>query len=397
MLGLVALSVLAGIVLSSGVSARTSELSTLIGRTEPLAGASQDLYSALSEADAAAASAFLAGGLEPADLRERYTRSVTTASAALGTAASAGSNDAASTTSLRTLATELPVYTGLIEAARANNQQGFPVGAAYLREASGLMQSRLLPAAEQLYREYSTASAEQGRGAPVPWLGLTLAIVALVSLVVAQQYLRRRTRRTLNLGLLSASLAVVVAMAWAASVSLLGAARVDAGRTEGIEPLAVLAQSRILAQQARAQETLMLVAHNDSASFEKSFAAATDNLQRLLGDPRRAQTDSMTAALKAAQSWTQAHQRLSAANGSGDYAGAVAIALGNGPDDSGTQFTALDSALQSAITAARQIVRDKVSSARAVFAGLSPGVLMLCVAAGAAAAAGMWPRLREYQ
>ncbi|MGZ4523396.1 MAG: hypothetical protein ACXVXO_08230, partial [Mycobacteriaceae bacterium] len=82
-LGMAAVSVLAGIVLSSEVSARTSDLSTVTGRTEPLSGASQDLHSALSEADAAAASAFLAGGLEPAALRDRYTHSIDAAAGAL--------------------------------------------------------------------------------------------------------------------------------------------------------------------------------------------------------------------------------------------------------------------------------------------------------------------------
>jgi len=34
-----------------------------------------------------------------------------------------------------------PIYAGEIETARADNRQGFPLGAAYLREASGLMRS----------------------------------------------------------------------------------------------------------------------------------------------------------------------------------------------------------------------------------------------------------------
>ncbi|MGZ4523118.1 MAG: hypothetical protein ACXVXO_06815, partial [Mycobacteriaceae bacterium] len=95
--------------------------------------------------------------------------------------------------------------------------------------------------------------------------------------------------------------------------------------------------------------------------------------------------------------WIAAHERLSAANNSGDYPGAVAIALGTGAADSGAQFTALDSALQGGISTTRQVVRDKVSGARSVFAGLAPGVFVLGLFAGVAAAAGMWPRLREYQ
>lgn len=397
-LGMVAVSVLAGIVLSSEVSARTSDLSTLTGRTEPLSGASQDLYSALSEADAAAASAFLAGGLEPAALRDRYTHSIDAAAGALGTAASGGSTDETTRHSLAALSAELPVYTGLVETARANNQQGFPVGAAYLREASGLMQSKLLPAAEQLYKDYSAASAQQSRGARLPWPGLALGLAALAVLLAGQRYMRSRTRRTLNLGLIIASLAIVIAMIWAASASALGATRVNAGRTHGVEPLALLAQSRILAQQARADETLMLVARSDSTSYEKAFNTTTGALTQTLSSvPRGQPSAAVTSAAAAATAWVAAHERLSAANNSGDYPGAVAIALGAGAADSGAQFTALDSALQSGISTTRQVVRDKVSGARSVFAGLAPGVFVLGLFAGVAAAAGMWPRLREYQ
>ena len=46
---------------------------------------------------------------------------------------------------------QLAAYTGLVEAARANNVQGFPIGSAYLREASSLMQTKLLPEAKKIY------------------------------------------------------------------------------------------------------------------------------------------------------------------------------------------------------------------------------------------------------
>lgn len=392
-LGLVLLSVLAGLVLSSTASRQTTQLSTLTGRTEALAGAAQDLYSALSEADAAAASAFLAGGLEPAALRERYTRSINTAAASLG-AAGAGT-DTTGRMSLAQLSTQLPVYTGLIETARANNQQGFPVGSAYLREASTLMQSTLLPAANQLYQDYSAASARQSHLSRLPWLGLALGLVALAALVAAQLYVRRRTRRNLNVGLALATLAIFVAMCWAGAASAVAAARVDAGRSGGAEPLALLAQSRILAQQARADETLMLVARSDSAGYEKSFTDTTNTLtQRLPALPKSATS---SAANTAASGWVAAHQRLATANDSGDYAGAVAVALGSAGQDSAAQFVALDNALRVGIVGSREVLRDKASAAQSALSGLSPGVLVLSLFAAAGVAAGMWPRLREYQ
>ena len=394
-LGLVLLSVLAGFVLSSTASKQATQLSTLTGRTEALAGAAQDLYSALSEADAAAASAFLAGGLEPAALRERYTRSINTAAASLGAAAAGTGTDTTGRLSLAQLSTQLPVYTGLIETARANNQQGFPVGSAYLREASTLMQSTLLPAANQLYQDYSAASARQSHLPRLPWLGLALGLVALAALVAAQLYVRRRTRRSLNVGLALATLAIFVAMCWAGAASAVAAARVDAGRSGGAEPLALLAQSRILAQQARADETLMLVARSDSAGYEKSFTDTTNTLtQRLQALPKSARS---YAANTAAKGRVAAHQRLATANDSGDYSGAVTVALGSAGQDSAAQFVALDNALRDGIVGSREVLRDKASAAQSALSGLSPGVLVLSLFAAAGVAADMWPRLREYQ
>ncbi len=390
-LSLMVLSVLAGVVLSSTASSQTAQLSALTARTEPLTAAAQDLYSALSEADATAASAFLAGGLEPPDLRERYARSIDTAAAALGTAGAGERTDPGSQSALNRLATRLPVYTGLVEAARANNQQGFPVGAAYLREASAMMQSTLLPAADQLYQNYSMASARQSQIARLPWLGLVLGLLAVSALVTAQLYVRRRTRRMLNVGLLVSSLALVLALVWACVATTVAANRLNTGRSEGAGPLAALAQSRILAQQARADETLMLVARSDSAGYEKSFADTTATLlDRLTG-----QSDE--AARNAAQGWVAAHQRVTKANDSGNYQGAVSVALGNAAQDSAAQFAALDAALRAGITDARALLRDQASAAQSVLGGLSPGTLALSLLAAASVAAGMWPRLREYQ
>ena len=62
-----------------------------------------------------------------------------------GTAASAPA-------ALGTIADQLPVYSGLIETARTNNRLGYPIGAAYLRQAASLMTSQILPAADHLYR-----------------------------------------------------------------------------------------------------------------------------------------------------------------------------------------------------------------------------------------------------
>ena len=94
----------------------------------------------------------------------------------------------------------LTTYTGLVEQARANNRQGFPVGAAYLDQASAVLRSDVLPQLDELVQANSDrVDASFDSVGSVPWL-LALGILALAALVVVQVWLARRTHRRLNAG-----------------------------------------------------------------------------------------------------------------------------------------------------------------------------------------------------
>src|SRR6266581_7886662 len=109
----------------------------------------QQIYRALSDADATAASAFLSGGLEPIAARRRYQADIAQAAAHLESATAAAGHSPAAR-DLARLSAGLPVYAGEVETARADNRLGLPLGAAYLREASSLMRGALLPAARDV-------------------------------------------------------------------------------------------------------------------------------------------------------------------------------------------------------------------------------------------------------
>src|SRR6185437_6146953 len=67
-----------------------------------------------------------------------------------------------------TVGEQLPVYTGLVENARALNRLGLPLGQAYLASASKLMQTRILPAVEEV-RTAESATLAVTYGAPPPY------------------------------------------------------------------------------------------------------------------------------------------------------------------------------------------------------------------------------------
>ncbi|MGW5716333.1 hypothetical protein ACWEVP_09225 [Amycolatopsis sp. NPDC003865] len=407
---LVLLALVAGTVATLSVQDRDDTISGVIDHREPLAAAAQQVYKSLSDADATAASAFLSIGTEPPELRSRYERDIAEAGAALAKAASDSSDVAAAASPVDVLNQSLPVYTGLVETARANNRLGYPVGASYLREASELMRAKILPGAQDLYRvDTERLIEEQDTSTGFPWLAAILMVALLAALVVAQVYLTRRTNRVLNIGLVVATAAVVVSLLWGSVALIVQGSLVGSGQDDGSHRVDVLVRARIAALQARADETLTLVARGDGAAYEKDFGAnaaqlvGPDGQGGLLGEARGLITDGEGAkkvadASKAAQDWLAAHKQVRSQDDSGQYQEAVDTAvLEDRKTGSAPAFRRLDDSLQSAIDVGRQQFLDDTHDGDAALTLLAPGLAVLAVVAAAGVTMGIRERLREYR
>src|SRR5262249_31624814 len=157
--------------------------------------------------------------------------------------------------------TALPVYTGLVEKARSLDQQGLPLGFAYLREASELMRSTILVAAQEVYRaENARVAAAQASIIQFPWQVMLLGALTLGALVLAQVYVARRPHRYLNVGLVIATVAATAMVAWVAQAMWWAGQQVEAARDDGTKQVELLSQARIDASRARADEVLSLLA-----------------------------------------------------------------------------------------------------------------------------------------
>lgn len=381
---LVVASLTSGTLTTLGVIRQAQALEDLSTRSEPLAHAAQEVYRALQDADATAASAFLSGGLEPSRLRERYEADIAQAQAALSVA-TASSPDLTAT-----LSAQLPVYTGLIETARSNNRQGYSVGAAYLREASNLMRTQLLPAAQELYQAETArvARAQDDAGFPIGEVLVALAFV--IGLVLTQRYLTRRTNRLLNLGLLVATGAAVLSLLWVTTVSVLVMRDVSDSRTAS-QQVDLLAQARIATLTARGDETLTLVTRGAGQVYERNFVETTARLGSLLDQASgTGDTEAVEQARRHFGQWKQVHQRIRQADDAGQYNDAVAL-IDN------PFFDALDQDLVRAIGQARQDFSDEVAVARAALAGTVVGVLVLSLISAVGSTMGLWQRLKEYR
>lgn len=389
---LVVLSVLTGIVAALSWQSKLDTINGLSDQREPLSAAAQQIYRSLSDADATAASAFLSGGSEPIQLRDRYQVDIAQAGAALAKAASDVTEDSGAA-QVDVLNQQLPVYTGLVETARSNNRLGLPIGAAYLREASTLMRGKLLKAAQELYGiDTGRLTAEQDSATSFPWLTLVLTVALLAALIVTQRYLTRRTNRLINVGLLVATIAVGLGLIWGGVAGWVSASAVDSARDDGTRQVDTLVQARIVALQARADETLTLVAHGDGANYESDFQSLiTPKLTDLLD---KAGATDATADTKA---WLAIHKNIRDLDNSGQYDQAVKLAIGTDDKGAAAAFGKLDDTLSAAIQRGREKFVASMSTADNSLFGIVPGVALLALLAAGGTLTGIRQRLREYR
>jgi hypothetical protein len=382
----------AGVAASTTVTDRRDRLETVRSHTEPLADAAQRIYNSLSIANTTATTAFISGGVEPSDVRDRYDAAIGQATAALVTASNGVSpNDIRSLTLLTDLSNQLAVYTGMIATARANNRAGRPIGVAYLGEASALMQRDILPSAERLYRTQADAVMSSERSAVMLPAVIVGSLLVLAVLAVAQVDLTRRSHRRLNPGLVLASVLIAILMGWLSVAGLVSVRHADGARTEGAEPQGMAVAARILAEQARADEILGLLKRGSDPQSETNFEARTAQLSQIL---ERARVDGAADALGG---WVRSHDDIRRRLAAGDYLGAVAVARDDGTQHSTAQFIRLDTALRDEITRLRDRQRDGIARAYSALNVLAPGAAGIGVLAALAVAAGIWPRLSEYQ
>ena len=162
-------------------------------------------------------------GEDPNAAVQRVQRDLANAARQLGDSATALEK-------LTLITNELTYYQPLVATALADNRQGLPVGAAYLRDASGYLRYQMLAAADDIRAaDQLRLQGDDTNAAGVPVGLLVAAVLAEAYLLAAQVVLARRTRRRFNPGLLSASVMVTVLVAWSATAVLVGRNQVATG------------------------------------------------------------------------------------------------------------------------------------------------------------------------
>ena len=384
---------------SRTVDDRQQALTTVLNHTEPLSFAAGQLYTTLSVADAAAATAFIAGA-EPTAVRQRYEQAITDASVAV-TRASSGLTDEPMIQLLGRVNGQLAIYTGLVETARTNNRAGNPVGSSYLSEASALMQTQILPDAQRLY-EFTSArvDSETAASARIPASVIIVVAATILFGLFANRWLARRTRRRVNIGFVAGGLAVLIMVVWVGTALVISTTDSRSAKNTAAQSLKTVTTMAITAQQARADETLALVRRGDEDVRKQSYYQRIDAMQQqlsiYLGSDDVNKGD-LADAEQLLRKWRAADDRINAYIAVGDYQAATQVALGTGEDDSTPAFGKLDEALAKGIADSRNQLRTDIANARRVLAGATFGAAALSVIAAIAVTLGLWPRLSEYR
>jgi hypothetical protein len=387
-----------------------SAASSVVTVREPLSLDAQQIYRHLSDANDTAATAFLSGGLEPVAARQRYLADIRAAGSEIEAAtAQGGAALGADSADLATLATQLPVYAGEVETARADNRLALPLGAAYLREASALMRGTLLPAAGDMYTTENAglrATSAQATGLPLIVITVVAGLGTGYVLFRVSRWLNRVTHRVLNPGLLVAGMAAAVSLLWFGGAYAVGRSDLMTAQARGSAPVEALARADIAALQAHSFESLTLIDNAGDDSYQQAYlrqqAALGPGPGTLLTAAQTAAAGSeasgqATAAVSSAQAWYKAHASVRALDNSGNHTAAVGSVLGSGPGDAGTQFRLLSAGLATGIAADQATFDSRARAGYDAFTGLEPGVIALTLIMVAGCAWGLNRRLAEYR
>jgi hypothetical protein len=348
----------------------------------------QKIQSNLLSADATATNAFLVGGLEPAAQRAMYDQALSSTSSLIVEAAQAQPADAAA---LSALNQQVASYAATIEQARANNRQGIPVGAQYLRNASADLRSTALPILDNLVSS-NAARAADAMNARVGYVLPVISLLALVGVIVGQIWLARRFKRRINVGMLASAVALLVITVG----GLLAAQQLNSTLSSisngSFAAVNTAADARIDANNAKSNESLTLIARGSGQAFEDAWKSSADSVAGNLG--RLSERPELTTQW---QAYADVHDKIRDLDDGGRWERAVAQATGTKPDSSNTVFGTFDRNLASYLD---EVSENASSSLANEQPALVVGAILILLGGLAAAFLGRWgvaARLKEYR
>ncbi|KUN88140.1 hypothetical protein AQJ64_04180 [Streptomyces griseoruber] len=417
-------------------------------RDAPRTTSAADLDLALNDMDAQAANILLANGdAGQGRLKTPYEKAVGFYGDArrrighdLRTLAVAAQGSRADEKTVETLTDDFAEYQELIGRALANDDHhgGRPAALTDYRRATGLLRTRLLPAARTLVSSNDAAfdaAYSSARHTLATRLDAVLALGALLLAVlgVLQWYLARRFRRILNPGVLAATFCTLFAVVLGAQLLSTSAEQLRVARRDAFDSVVALSRARAVAYDANADESRYLLDPQRRGQYADAFLAKSQQLYGLKGatlatyDARLAATwqtyegdhqdlrftgefrrelDNITfpgeraAAEKTVETYAvyqRDDRKIRALLAAGKEREAVEFCMGWQPGTSNTHFGAWMAALDRVEGINRAHFTSSVEDGRSALGDLLPWAAGLLCVAMVLTALGLRPRLAEFR
>jgi hypothetical protein len=387
----------------------------------------QRIHATLADADRAVANAFLSGATEAVGPHRQYEADIAAAARELELAAEHDGGNQAISRQIQAISVETAQYTSLVDIARADNAQGYPVGAAYLRQASQLMHrpgDGILARVDQL-GDLDADNLARNNVVLLVAAGLLVvyvggAILLLRQLVRTQRYLRMQFKRRRNGSLLMATVLVVLLLA--ASVAEAGFTwqMLNVAQGQTYSRLLNLWHVRSVINDANGNESLALIARGNGDAFDRAFRSGTRRLadrpvtdvlvaqaasgdvgfNGLLADELNlssgAERQAAMNVLIAYRQYMGVDATIRARRQAGDQESAARLALGSRPGQLGDAFARLDAAVGRTIANVQDQFDLTIAIAEYSLLGFA-GLQFVNLGVGLLAFRGLKPRIDEYR
>ncbi|MFC1405159.1 MULTISPECIES: hypothetical protein [Streptacidiphilus] len=291
--------VLAAVVLTAATGAK-STWSAVTGQQAPQVLDATGLYQSLTDLDGQTAN-IMVFGADPKLVGQRataltqYSQDRTTADHDLQQATVSAAGDARVQSALAGVLDGMGRYQDLAGRAMELNDQAKaaashpdPTALAEYRQATDLMRTTLLPAADRLVQANNaafTASYDQQRSALSSAEGWTLGLGAalLAGLLALQVWLTRTFRRIVNPALAAATVLVVAFLALAGTLLPDQRESLRVARHDAFDSVVALSRARAVVSDANADESRYLLDRERAPQYQDAFEAASQQIAALPG------------------------------------------------------------------------------------------------------------------
>ena len=195
-------------------------------------------------------------------------------------------------------------------------------------------------------------------------------------------FIARRMRRTLNVGLVGASVLAVATLIFASNAISRGFDQLWLARKESFRDIDEVLSARALAFEAKAQQSAWLFDRPQAPTYAEAYtkvvARLTGTYAGMLGD------------------FTALDATIRQAEQEGDHKRAVALSIGNDPGEANHAFNRFETLSRAALDAMTAALASHVDAGLAAVKPLDRVALVATIVIGLLSLLGLRPRVREY-